>query len=90
MGWEYVLFDWEWDAMTNGGKLEDAVAYAKKKGIKTLMWYNSGGPHNTVGGTPRDRMLTHENRVKEFAWLKKDWLEPHLSTPHVDGGCLWR
>ena len=71
MGWEYVLFDWEWDAMTNGGKLEDAVAYANKKGIKTLMWYNSGGPHNTVAGTPRDRMLTHENRVKEFAWLKK-------------------
>jgi len=71
MGWEYVLFDWEWDAMTNGGKLEDAVAYAKKKGIKVLMWYNSGGPHNQVGATPRDRMLTHENRVKEFAWLKK-------------------
>ena len=71
MGWEYVLFDWEWDAMTNGGRLEDAVAYAKKKGIKVLMWYNSGGPHNQVGATPRDRMLTHANRVEEFAWLKK-------------------
>ena len=70
MGWEYVLFDWEWDAMTNGGKLEDAVAYAKRKGVKPLMWYNSGGPHNQIGATPRDRMLTHENRMAEFAWLK--------------------
>lgn len=70
MGWEYVLFDWEWDSMSNGGKLEDAVSYAVSKGIKPLLWYNSGGPHTTVGSTPRDRMLTHESRVKEFQWLK--------------------
>lgn len=70
MGWKYVLFDWEWDSMTNGGNLEDAVAYAHSKGVKPWMWYNSGGPHNTVGSTPRDRMLTHENRVAEFTWLK--------------------
>jgi len=70
MGWEYVLFDWEWDAMTGGGNLEDAVRYALSKGIKPLIWYNSGGPHNTVTATPRDRFLTHENRVKELAWLK--------------------
>ena len=70
MGWEYVLFDWEWDEMSNGGKLEDAVAYALSKGVKPLMWYNSGGAHNTVSSTPRDRMSTHENRVREFQWLK--------------------
>ena len=70
MGWEYVLFDWEWDAMTNGGKLEDAVAYALAKGIKPWIWYNSGGDHTWVRATPLDRMLTHENRVKEFTWLK--------------------
>ena len=70
MGWEYVLFDWEWDQMTNGGKLEDAVAYARSKGIKPWMWYNSGGSHTGVRSTPLDRMLTHENRVKEFTWLK--------------------
>jgi len=71
MGWEYVLFDWEWDAMTNGGNLEDAAKYAASKGIKPLMWYNSGGTHNTVSGTPRDRMLTHANRVAEFTYLNK-------------------
>lgn len=70
MGWEYVLFDWEWDAMTNGGTLHDATAYALKRGIKPLIWYNSGGPHNWIPATPRSRMLTHENRVKEFRWLK--------------------
>lgn len=70
MGWEYVLFDWEWDAMTNGGKLEDAVAYALQKGVKPWIWYNSGGTHTGVRATPLDRMLTHENRVEEFTWLK--------------------
>ena len=70
MGWEYVLFDWEWDAMANGGKLEDAAKYALSKGVKPLIWYNSGGPHNGVTATPRDRFLTHESRVKELAWLK--------------------
>ena len=70
MGWEYVLFDWEWDAMTNGGKLEDAVAYALSKGVKPWIWYNSGGSHTYVRATPLNRMLTHENRTAEFAWLK--------------------
>lgn len=70
MNWPYTLFDWEWDQMGNGGKLEDAVKYAVDRGIKPMMWYNSGGPHNKVSSTPRDRMLTHENRIKEFAWLK--------------------
>jgi alpha-glucosidase len=39
--------------------------------VKPLMWYNSGGPHTGVTSTPRDRMLTHENRVEEFTKLKK-------------------
>ncbi|MCF0198032.1 MAG: glycoside hydrolase family 97 catalytic domain-containing protein, partial [Bacteroidaceae bacterium] len=70
MGWKYVLFDWEWDQMSNGGNLEDVCRYATDNGIKPLLWYNSGGPHNQVGSTPRDRMLTHESRCKEFEWLK--------------------
>jgi len=71
MHWTYTLFDWEWDEMGNGGRLEDAVKYANQKGIRPLMWYNSGGPHNKVSSTPRDRILTHESRLKEFEWLKK-------------------
>ncbi|MBP1619054.1 MAG: hypothetical protein H6Q14_2881 [Bacteroidetes bacterium] len=71
MGWPYTLLDWEWDAMGNGGKLEDALKYIHSLGLKPLMWYNSGGEHTWVNATPKDRMLTHENRMEEFAKLKK-------------------
>jgi len=71
MGWPYTLLDWEWDAMGDGGNLEDAVKYIRSKGITPLIWYNSGGPHTYVSATPRDRMLTHQNRVEEFSKLKK-------------------
>lgn len=69
MKWPYVLIDWEWDVMSNGGKLEDAVAYAHSKGIKPLIWYNSGTLW--LDPTPNDHLLTSEKRAKEFAWLKK-------------------
>lgn len=71
MKWDYVLFDWEWDQMQNGGNLEDAANYAISKGIKPLIWYNSGGAHNRVSSTPRDRLITEENRNKEFRKLKE-------------------
>ena len=34
MGWPYTLIDWEWDEMANGGNIEDAMAYAREKGVK--------------------------------------------------------
>ncbi|KAF2515028.1 glycoside hydrolase family 97 protein [Flavobacterium zhairuonense] len=71
MNWPYTLLDWEWDAMSNGGNLEDALKYIHSKGIRPLMWYNSGGDHTWVPSTPKDRMLTHKNRVEEFTKLKK-------------------
>ena len=71
MGWKYTLLDWEWDAMGNGGNLEDATAYINKLGVKPLIWYNSGGDHTWVPATPKDRMLTHENRVQEFTKLNE-------------------
>ena len=71
MGWPYTLLDWEWDQMANGGNLDDAVKYIHSKGVKPLMWYNSGGKHTGVTSTPRDRMLTHESRVEEFTKLQK-------------------
>lgn len=71
MGWPYTLLDWEWDRMADGGNLEDALKYIHSLGVKPLMWYNSGGDHTWVNSTPKDRMLTHENRVEEFTKLKK-------------------
>lgn len=69
MGWPYTLIDWEWDAMENGGTIKDAVAYAKSKGVKPIMWYNSGT--SWLDPTPWDRLLTPEKRAKEFAWLNE-------------------
>jgi alpha-glucosidase len=71
MNWTYTLLDWEWDGMTNGGNVEDAAKYILSQGVKPLIWYNSGGNHTWVSSTPKDRMLTHENRVAEFTKLKK-------------------
>jgi hypothetical protein len=71
MNWPYTLFDWEWDAMSNGGDVEDAARYALSKGVKPLIWYNSG-MFKWITATPVDRMKTHENRIEEFAWLKQN------------------
>lgn len=71
MGWPYTLLDWEWDRMEDGGNLNDALQYIHSIGVKPLIWYNSGGDHTWVNSTPKDRMLTHENRMVEFAKLKK-------------------
>jgi len=71
MDWPYTLLDWEWDAMNNGGNIEDAAKYILSKGVKPLIWYNSGGNHTWVSSTPKDRMLTHESRTEEFTKLKK-------------------
>ncbi|GGF05687.1 glycoside hydrolase family 97 protein [Flavobacterium limi] len=69
MKWPYLLIDWEWDAMGNGGNIIDAVNYAKSKGIKPMMWYNSGT--SWLEPTPVDHLLTAEKRATEFAWLNK-------------------
>lgn len=69
MDWPYTLLDWEWDAMGNGGNVEDAAKYILSKGVKPLIWYNSG-MFKWITATPVDRMKTHESRMKEFAWLK--------------------
>lgn len=78
MHWPYVLIDWQWDMMGNGGNIIDAVNYAKGKGIKTLVWYNSST--NAIDtsnnsndwfkyATPLYRLNTPEKRAKEFSWL---------------------
>ena len=69
MNWPYVLIDWEWDVMSNGGNIIDAVKYANSKGIKPMIWYNSGT--SWLDPTPNDRLLTEEKRAREFKWLNE-------------------
>lgn len=72
MGWKYNLIDWEWDEMANGGDIEDAVAYATAKGVKTNLWYNSGTSWIGPGAPgPQDRLLTAESREKEMTMLNE-------------------
>ncbi len=69
MQWPYHLIDAEWDAMGNGGKIEDIVNYATSRGVKSLLWYNSSTAW--MGPGPLYRLNTKENRRKEFAWLNQ-------------------
>jgi len=67
----YVLIDAEWDEMKDGKTIGEAVAYAKDKGVKPLLWYNSsiGWIHGAPG--PKFRLNKPEDREREFAWCER-------------------
>ena len=72
----YVLIDAEWDEMdklasNNGKTIEDAVAYARSKGVKPLIWYNSSIGWVDGAPTPKFRLNKPEDREREFAWLER-------------------
>lgn len=71
MHWEYCLIDAAWDTKIGYDKIKELAAYAAKKNVGILLWYNSAGDWNTVKYTPKDKMLTHESRVKEFTILQQ-------------------
>ena len=66
----YVLIDAEWDEMKDGKTIVDAVNYAKGKGVKPMIWYNS--TTGWIGGAPgpKYRLNKPEDREKEFAWCQ--------------------
>jgi hypothetical protein len=64
----YVLIDWEWDVMGNGGTLPDALAYSREKGVKPMIWYNSSTAWISGPG-PGFRLNDPEKRDSEFAWI---------------------
>lgn len=65
----YVLIDWEWDVMGNGGTIQDAIAKAAAAGVRPLVWYNSSTAWTVGAGGPLYRLNTPEDREREFAWL---------------------
>lgn len=72
MGWPYSLIDWEWDEMANGGNIEDALAYARERGVKVNLWYNSGTSWIGQGAPgPQDRLRTSEAREREMTRLEQ-------------------
>ncbi len=71
MGWEYCLIDANWDTQIGYDKIKALTEYAKSKKVGLILWYNSAGNWNTVTYTPKDKLLTHKERVKEFSRLKE-------------------
>ncbi|KQM77208.1 alpha-glucosidase [Pedobacter sp. Leaf216] len=71
MRWEYCLIDVDWDTKIGYEKMQQLADYAKSKNVGLLLWYNSAGDWNTVKYTPKNKLTTHENRLKEFALLQK-------------------
>jgi hypothetical protein len=70
MRWDYTLIDADWDRRIGYDKVRELAAYGASRGVGILVWYNSSGDWNTTEYTPKSRLLTHEQRVKEFATLR--------------------
>jgi hypothetical protein len=70
MGWEYTLVDAHWDEQIGYDRIRELAEYAATKGVELHLWYNSAGDWNDTPLTPKDRMLTREDRHEEFAILQ--------------------
>ena len=70
MHWKYCLIDADWPKLIGEEKIKELADYAKSKNVGIILWYNSAGDWNTSPQGPRDKMLTHESRIKEFEKLK--------------------
>lgn len=68
---EFILIDALWDINIGKEKMKQLVNYAKSKNVNVLLWYNSNGQWNTAPQTPKDKMDTHEARLKEMQWLQQ-------------------
>ena len=71
MHWQYCLIDADWDRKIGYQKLGDLTTYAKSKNVGIFVWYNSSGDWNTTTYSPKSKLLTHADRLREFRRLKE-------------------
>jgi hypothetical protein len=71
MQWQYCLIDADWDIKIGYDSVQLLVNYAKEKNVGIWLWYNSAGSWNTAPYHPRNKLLTHEDREKEFSRLEQ-------------------
>ena len=71
MNWRYCLIDALWDVQIGDEKLKQLCDYARAKNVKILVWYNSAGDWNTTPQTPRSKLLTRADRLREFERMKQ-------------------
>ena len=69
MHWSYCLIDVAWDKKIGYEKIKELANYASAKNVGLILWYNSSGDWNETTYTPKSKLLTHEDRVKEFGRL---------------------
>ncbi len=66
IGWEYSLIDANWDSFGDE-ELANLISHAEDRGVRLMLWYNSGGPNNAVTEAPRNRMADPQIRQTEMA-----------------------
>ncbi len=71
MNWPYVLVDANWDTTIGEEKIRELIAYGKAKNVRLWLWYNSGGSWVGLPMHPKNRLLTHADREREFAHLRE-------------------
>lgn len=71
MHWQYSLIDVNWDTKIGYQNMQLLINYAKQKNVGVWLWYNSAGSWNTTPYHPRNKLLTHQDREKEFSRLQK-------------------
>ncbi|OQP67219.1 alpha-glucosidase [Niastella vici] len=71
MNWQYSLIDADWDTKIGYDSIQLLINYAKQKKVGIWLWYNSAGSWNSTPYHPRNKLLTHEEREKEFSRLQK-------------------
>ncbi|MBQ9637658.1 MAG: glycoside hydrolase family 97 catalytic domain-containing protein [Prevotella sp.] len=71
MGYEYCLVDGLWDTQIGYDRIEELAAYAKQKGVKLMLWYNSNGSENDAPQGPRGVMNNAIKRKQDMAWMKR-------------------
>lgn len=70
MGFEYTLVDNWWDTKIGRERMAELSRYARSKGVKLLLWYNSNGHWNDAPQGPRDCMNSSYARQREMKWMK--------------------
>lgn len=70
MRWQYCLIDVNWDTRIGYDSIALLCKYAESKKVGVLLWYNSAGNWNTTPYHPKNMLLTHDDRIKEFTRIK--------------------
>ncbi len=70
--WSWLVWqDNSWDKNIGRKGIKKLAAYAKAKGVRLMLWYNSNGYWNDAPQTPRGIMNDAIARKREMAWMER-------------------